>query len=155
MLMGVISQYTSWRIAFLILGTPGFVLVLLLVFTVRDPSRGQVGSNKARVDFQGDEYDNNAEQDETVDDSPKIEEVGSSINVLEQPYVTDFLGQIKILLRMKPFIRYKGSLPLPPSLSSLHSPIHVESACGLLRPYGTYRDTRLVGSCKFFIGEHV
>jgi MFS family permease len=37
---GVIAQYLSWRLAFLIVGLPGVLVALLLKFVVKEPPRG-------------------------------------------------------------------------------------------------------------------
>ena len=40
LLIGIISQLTSWRISFFILGTPGLILSFLFCITVKEPFRG-------------------------------------------------------------------------------------------------------------------
>ena len=40
LLTGIISQYTSWRVAFLVLGLPGLLLAIPLYLTLWEPARG-------------------------------------------------------------------------------------------------------------------
>jgi predicted MFS family arabinose efflux permease len=42
---GGVAQRGGWRAAFLMLGTPGLLVALLVWFTVREPRRGQLDSN--------------------------------------------------------------------------------------------------------------
>lgn len=37
---GALSQYTSWRLAFLVLGIPGLILAIPLALTIYEPKRG-------------------------------------------------------------------------------------------------------------------
>jgi MFS family permease len=44
---GAAAERGGWRLAFLVLGIPGLVLTLLVVFTLREPRRGQLDSHEA------------------------------------------------------------------------------------------------------------
>jgi MFS family permease len=48
-LSGLISAAWGWRAAFIVLGVPGVLLALLLVLTVKEPTRGQADGRAAEI----------------------------------------------------------------------------------------------------------
>lgn len=110
---------------------------MLLLFTVKDPKRGQVSSRGMCIIT----YLVKADEKEHGEDGKKVEgspdevakqpdpkiEIVDSIDVTLLPYVDSFLGQIKILFTIKPFIRYTNFIVAP--MSYVHVIITFFFAC--------------------------
>eukprot|EP01126_Amoeba_proteus_P034361 TRINITY_DN3421_c0_g1_i6.p1 TRINITY_DN3421_c0_g1~~TRINITY_DN3421_c0_g1_i6.p1 ORF type:complete len:502 (+),score=73.78 TRINITY_DN3421_c0_g1_i6:960-2465(+) len=99
LLMGILSQHSSWRICFIVLGTPGFVVSLMLFFTVHDPVRGQGD----RLALEPDPHECCCKGKESIMQDSELQPLSSSIRP-PLPYSDDLFGQLKILFQLKPFV---------------------------------------------------
>ncbi len=95
---GWINEYFGWRIAFLVIGVPGIILALVLLFTVKEPPRGLSDPIKDKVDK-----------------NPSIQEV---LQLLWKSLTFRYLA---LAASMSTYALYALNSWLPPFLARLHN----------------------------------
>jgi predicted MFS family arabinose efflux permease len=95
---GLLAQHFGWRLTFLIVGAPGILLALLLVFTVREPER--TGAQAAA---------------DTPSFGAVLKRVGKSSAFLNLTAATGFVGLVGFGLNLFliPLLVRRYGLPLP------------------------------------------